>query len=76
MNDKEQIEIQSSNAFIWSILLICLILGAVFLTRQMLYIPVSTTTVKDFVLDESKQQANPVKKYFPKPYSVADLAKE
>ena len=41
----------------------------------MIYVPVDTGVVKDFVLDESKEKASPIKKYFPKPYSVNDLAR-
>lgn len=76
MKDDKQIEIQTSNNFLWSIIFIFLILGSVFVVRQMLYVPVNTTTVKAFVLDESKQHASPVKKYFPTPYSVQDLVEE
>ena len=51
MKDDKQIEIQTSNNFLWSIIFIFLILGSVFVVRQMLYVPVNTTTVKAFVLD-------------------------
>ena len=50
-----------------------ILLGAVFFVKQMAFIPVDTKTVADFVLDESKEKAVGLKKYFPKPYSVQDL---
>ncbi len=70
-----QVFYEKSSAVFWLILLALVISGTVFFIRQMYYVPVDAQTVKAFVLDESKQHANPVKKYFPQPYSVKDLAR-
>ena len=70
------IEIENSTSFIWSILCICLILAVVFILKQKQGVQVNTDTMQAFVLKESKQQANPLKKYFPAPYSVKDIAAE
>jgi len=59
----------------WIIAVAVVLLGAVFFVRQMSFIPVDGETVTSFVLDESKDKVNGYKKYFPKPYSVQDLAR-
>jgi hypothetical protein len=69
-----QVHYEKSSAAVWLIVCALLLLGAVFFIRQLYYVPVDARTVKDFMLDESKQQVSPLKKYFPQPYSVKDLA--
>ena len=76
MTNHPSIEIESSNSFIWSIVCICVILALVFIIKQQQGVQVNTKTVRSFVLKESKQQASPIKKYFPAPYSVKDIAAE
>jgi len=76
MSKQPVIEIQSSNSFFWGLFFICLILAIVFIVRQNQGVQVNKSTMKSFVLAESKQQASPIKKYFPTPYSVNDIAKE
>ena len=76
MTNQPNIEIESSTSFVWSIVCICIILALVFVIKQRQGVQVNTSTVQSFVLRESKQQANPIKKYFPVPYSVKDIAEE
>ena len=76
MMNHPDIEIESSNSFLWSIVCICVILIAVFIIQQRQGVQVNTRTMQAFVLKETKQQASPIKKYFPAPYSVKDIAKE
>ena len=76
MTNQPNIEIESSTSFVWSIVCICIILALVFVIKQRQGVQVNTSTVQSFVLRESKQQANPIKKYFPAPYSVKDIAEE
>ncbi len=76
MNREPVIEVQNSNSFIWGLVFICLILVLVFIIRQNQGVQVNKSTMKNFVLKESKQQASPIKKYFPTPYSVKDIAAE
>ena len=76
MNNQPSIEAESSSYFIWSIVCICLILAAVFILKQRQGVQVNTKTMQHLVLQESKQQASPIKKYFPTPYSVKDIAIE
>ena len=73
---REDIVIENSNSFLWSIICICLILGLIFIFNQRQGVQINTGTMQAFVLQESKQQANPIKKYFPAPYSVKDIAAE
>ena len=75
MNNHD-IEIESSHSFLWSFICICLVLLAVFILKQRQGVQVNTKTMQNLVLNESKQQANPIKKYFPAPYSVKDIAAE
>ena len=70
------IEIENSNSFLWSLVCICLILAAVFIIKQRQGVQVNTRTMQTFVLQESKQQASPIKKYFPAPYSIKDIEVE
>ena len=72
---EEEFEFHGASPAFWLILCAVLIPLALFFVRQMIYVPVDTGVVKDFVLDESKEKASPIKKYFPKPYSVNDLAR-
>ncbi len=67
------IEYQQGSAFFWLAAAALILLLGIFFIKQMTYVPVNANTVKDFVLDESKEKASPIKKYFPKPYSVKDL---
>ena len=76
MMNHPDIEIESSNSFLWSIVCICVVLIAVFIIQQRQGVQVNTRTMQAFVLKESKQQASPIKKYFPAPYSVKDIAEE
>lgn len=71
----EDIELRGTSSAFWLVLCAVLLPLALFFVRQMIYVPVDTEVVKNFVLDESKEKANPIKKYFPKPYSVNDLAR-
>jgi len=59
----------------WIVAAAFFLLVVVFFIRQFAFIPVDTETVTGFVLDESKDKASGYKKYFPKPYSVKDLAR-
>ena len=59
----------------WIIAIAAVLLGAVFFIKQMAYVPVDAETVADFMLDESRGKTGGLKKYFPKPYSVQDLAR-
>lgn len=76
MTNRPDIEIESSTPFFWSFVCICIILILVFVIKQKQGVQVNTSTVQSFVLKESKQQASPMKKYFPTPYSVRDIAEE
>ena len=76
MTEHPGIEIENSASFIWGIVCICIILIVVFVVKQRQGVQVDTGTVQSFVLKESKLQASPIKKYFPAPYSVKDIAKE
>mgnify|MGYP001218902258 CR=1 FL=1 len=67
------IQFEGGSPAFWLVICAAILLAAVFVYRQAVYMPVSADTVKDFVLDESKEKASPIKKYFPKPYSVKDL---
>ena len=76
MINHPNIEVENSNYFILSIVCICIVLALVFVLKQRQGVQVNTQTMQAFVLKESKQQASPVKKYFPAPYSVKDIAVE
>ena len=76
MTNHPSIETESSGSFVWSIVCICVILALVFVLKQRQGVQVNTKTIQSFVLKESKQQASPIKKYFPAPYSVKDIAAE
>ena len=76
MTNHPNIEIESSGSFIWSIVCVCIILALVFVIKQRQGVQVNTRTMQAYVLKESKQQASPIKKYFPAPYSVKDIAAE
>ncbi len=76
MTNPPNIEVENSNYFVLSIVCICIVLALVFVLKQRQGVQVNTRAMQAFVLRESKQQANPVKKYFPAPYSVKDIAAE
>ncbi len=76
MTKHPDIEIESSNSFIWSIVCVCIILALVFVIKQRQGVQVNAKTMQALVLQESRQQASPLKKYFPAPYSVKDIAEE
>ena len=76
MKETQDIVIESSGSFLWSLICICVILALFFLIRQRQGVQINTGTMQAFVLQESKQQASPFKKYFPAPYSVNDIAAE
>lgn len=71
----DDLQLRGTSSAFWLILCAILLPLALFFVRQMIYVPVNTEVVKNFVLDESKEKASPIKKYFPKPYSVNDLAR-
>jgi hypothetical protein len=75
MEENTIIEKPKAGPFFWIVLISSALLISVFLVRQMFFLPVNTDTLTGLVLDESKQKASPIKKYFPKPYSVQDLAR-
>ena len=75
MQENTIIEKPKLGPFFWIFLISALLFISVFLVRQMFFLPVNTDTLTGLVLDESKHKANPFKKYFPKPYSVKDLAR-
>ena len=75
MQENTVIEKPRLGPFFWIFLISAVLLLAVFFIRQMFFLPVNTDTLTGLVLDESKNKANPIKKYFPKPYSVNDLAR-
>ena len=70
------IEIESSHSFLWSFICIFIVLLTVFILKQRQGVQVNTKTMQRLVLAESRQQADPIKKYFPAPYSVKDIAAE
>ena len=76
MTKHPNIEIESSNSFIWSIVCVCIILALVFVIKQRQGVQVNAKTMQALVLQESRQQTSPLKKYFPAPYSVKDIAEE
>lgn len=76
MINHPNIEVENSNYFIWSVICICVILALVFILKQRQGVQVNTKTMQAFVLKESKQYSTMLKKYFPTPYSVKDIAKE
>ncbi|MBQ2313099.1 MAG: hypothetical protein II183_02935 [Elusimicrobiaceae bacterium] len=76
MTKHPDIEIESSNSFIWSIVCVCIILAVVFVVKQRQGVQVNAKTMQALVLQESRQHANSLKKYFPVPYSIKDIAKE
>lgn len=65
----------SGSPTFWIVITVAALMVVFFFVRQMYFLPVDTETVKDFVLDESKGKAKNFKQYFPKPYSVNDLAR-
>lgn len=75
MEQKTLIEKPTLGPFFWIFLVSAFIFISVFLVRQMFFLPVNTETLAELVLDESKQKTSLFKKYFPKPYSVKDLAR-
>lgn len=75
MEENTVIEKPTLGPFFWIFLIAAFIFISVFLIRQMFFLPVNTDTLTELVLDESKHKTNPLKKYFPKPYSVQDLAR-
>lgn len=75
MKENTIIEKPKIGPFFWIFLISSFLLISVFLIRQMFFLPVNTNTLTGLVLDESKQKTSSIKKYFPKPYSVKDLAR-
>lgn len=74
MKEQNYIEIESPSTFFWSFICICLVLIVIFILHQNQGVKVNTQTMQNLVLTESKHQASPIKKYFPAPYSVKDIA--
>ncbi|MBQ4494023.1 MAG: hypothetical protein II972_05445 [Elusimicrobiaceae bacterium] len=75
MEEKTLIEKPTLGPFFWILLISIFLLIAIFVIRQMSFLPVNTNTITELVLDESKPKIDPLKKYFPKPYSVQDLTR-
>ena len=75
MEENTVIEKPTLGAFFWIFLISVFLLLSVFLIRQMFFLPVNTDTVAGLVFDESKSKTSNIKKYFPKPYSVENLAR-
>jgi len=75
MAENPIVEKPKAGPFFWIFLISACLLISIFLIRQMFFLPVNTNTLTGLVLDESKQKANPIKKFFPKPYSVKDLTR-
>jgi len=73
MEDNTLIEKPTFGPFFWIFLISVFLLISVFFVRQMFFLPINTKTVADMILDSSKQKADPLKKYFPTPYSIKDL---
>ena len=75
MEENTLIEKPIIGPFFWIVLIAIFLLIAVFLVRQMFFLPVSADTLASLVVDESKEKTDSLKKYFPKPYSIEDLKK-
>ncbi|MBR4508176.1 MAG: hypothetical protein IKP23_01715 [Elusimicrobiaceae bacterium] len=75
MEENTLIEKPKIGPFFWIVLIAIFLLIAVFLVRQMFFLPVSADTLAALVVDESKEKTDSLKKYFPKPYSIEDLKK-
>ncbi len=75
MEENTLIEKPKIGPFFWIVLLSVFLLLSVFVIRQMFFLPVSADTLATLVAGESKQKTDPLKKYFPKPYSIEDLAR-
>ena len=75
MEENTVIEKPKIGPFFWIFLISFVLFFTVFFIRQMFFLPVNTDTLTGIVIDESKNKTNPIKKYFPKPYSVKDLAR-
>ncbi len=75
MEENTLIEKPKIGPFFWIVLIAIFLLIAVFLVRQMFFLPVSADTLASLVVDESKEKTDSLKKYFPKPYSIEDLTK-
>ena len=52
--------------FFWMFLIFVILFIVVFIIRQTFFLPVNPDTIKNVVLDESKNKTNSLKKYFPK----------
>lgn len=75
MEENTVIEKPKISSFIWIVLISVFLFISVFLIRQIFFLPVSADTLASLVVDESKQKTDSLKKYFPKPYSIEDLAR-
>ncbi len=75
MEENSLIEKPSLGPFFWIVLIFGFLLIAVFVVRQMFFLPVSADTLASLVAGESKQKTDSLKKYFPKPYTIQDLAR-
>jgi hypothetical protein len=70
-----KVDFVGSSPTLWIVLSVAALMCVFFFVRQMYFLPLDSETVKEFVLDESKGKAKNFKHYFPKPYSVSDLAR-
>jgi hypothetical protein len=67
-------DIRGGSPVFWLAAAAVFVLGAVFYVRQTSFVPVDTETAAAYIVDESKDKTSSYKKYFPKPYSINDLA--
>jgi hypothetical protein len=67
------IEFEKGGPAFWIIVCALLVLAAVFILKQYSYMPINNDAAKDFVIDEGRQKAGSVKKYFPEPYPTGDF---
>ena len=71
----EKADIAGGSPVFLMALIALILLFTVLCIRQMSFLPPDKDTLSSLVLNESKSKANSFKKYFPKPYSVQDLAR-
>jgi hypothetical protein len=67
-------DIRGGSPVFWLIAAAAFVLGAVFYVRQTSFVPIDAETAAAYVVGESKDKTSSYKKYFPKPYSINDLA--
>ena len=75
MEEKTVIEKPTLRSFLGVFLISAFLLVSIFLIRQMFFWPVNFGTIIEMALEGTRQKINPLKKYFPKPYSIQDIAR-